>query len=419
MLKQYMETESSDIGKVFSMESIDMMINRADSRLDQSDALLASMEEAEGIIDDLETLIDNGDANQTTALMIRERISVIEESTGLTAPIPSMEDHGDDMVAYHQISMEAVSGLWNRIKMAVVSHYQTLFEGYYTLLLGYRRWGNAQLKRIHTLRAEWNGKKGELASTKQKTAMSGQTLGMVFMIDSRLSKDPVGDLTNDVKIAEYICATYPKDLAVYMEKVRGVLAGAKYDSDEVFTKTFLEKMTALPHPFTIFKNDIVGKGNKMLHNRGLEVWKARAVRPVSNEPIYQKLANLSQTTHVREFVFTWSNFNQSIKEDIILENSDVDKLYDFAEQYARLMINAIDTFKPLTRSFKNLASVTKSDTDLSRLSNTNRKAFRQAMSFVRGLSRYSKTPFRLEVTRIQGISMGARLLASRATATAK
>lgn len=417
MLQQYLDPEVLPNAH-WSLESIDSQIQQADAQLDRFDQLCATMEALEEITSDLETLIKTGDANQTTALMIRERIQSVEESTGLSAQIPSMEDHGDDMIAYHQISMEAVSGLWNRIKQVYVSDFQHFWDGMATLFTGYRRWGLRQQGRIHKLRQEWHDKKPTLNEQRHKGSLAGQAIFLAFTVEGRMSKDPVGDMAKDYQHTKYLSMDYPKALGVYVESVRNIINGGKYDTDEGFQRTVLHKLAGLKHPSTVLNSPAIGKGNVLLHNRGLEVKRGRSVQPVAPGGDYQALASLAVQTHVKEFIFTWSMLNGGIIEDFYLTTAEVDKLLDLAEAYNKCLVNSMETFRPLQKAMAGLAAFAKKNISTDSLSSTNQKAFRQMLSFVRGLTRYAKTPYRVEIGRIQGVAIAARIIASRTIATA-
>lgn len=418
MLQNYMEPNKLTTTN-WSMESIDSLIHAADTRLDRFEQLCVAMEEVEEIQADLQRLIDTGDANPTTAVMIRERIERVEDETGLTAEIPSLESHGDDMIAYHQISMEAVTGLWNRIKQVYVADFQSMIDGFTTLFAGYRRWGLKQQGRVHKLRQEWNDKKSDLNEQRHKGSLAGQAIFMAFSVNGHMSKDPLGDMTKDYANAKYLTIDYPKQLAMYLEKVRGIINGGKYDSDSSFESSVLGKLGSLEHPSQILKSPIIGKGNVMLHNRGLEVKKGRSVKPVASGDQYKKLADLSVQTYVKEFVFTWSNLNSGIIEDFYLSTSDVDKMLDLVEDYAKCLVNAMETFRPLQKAMKGLADFAKKNIDTDHLSSANQAAFKQMLGFVRGLRRYAKTPYRIEINRIQNIVIASRIICSRTIVTAK
>ena len=79
----------------------------------------------------------------------------------------------------------------------------------------------------------------------------------------------------------------------------------------------------------------------------------------------------------------------------------------------------MEVFRPMQKAMKGLADFAKKNIETDRLNGTNQKAFRQMLSFVRGLRRYAKTPYRIEITRIQGIVIASRIIASRTIATAK
>lgn len=417
MLNQYLESDTKDTK--FSMESINAQIELGIQRLNEVDAITVAMEEAEQIIDDLDALVESGDANQTTAMQMQERIQSLAERSGHEATMPSMEAFGDDWTQYHQISMEAVSGLWNRYKQFQVAQWQIIFDGFGTMFTGYRRWGLRQQARCHRLRQEWADKKPNLNEQRHKGSMQGRVLQQAFAVDSRLSKDPVGDLQKDYVHTKFLNVDYVKELAAYIEKIRGIITSGKFDNDDQFMQT-LKKLTDLPHPSSILmKSPIVGKGNVLLCNRGLEVWKGRPVKPVGMDPVYKKLSDLCVKTHVREFVNTWSNLNSYIPEDLYLSTKDVDTMLDLVEDYNKFLVNAMENFQPLIRAFKNLASFTKKTIDVDHLSPTNRKAFTQMTRFISGLTRYSKTPHYHEKNRVQFVAIGARILTSRTIATAK
>ncbi len=418
MLKQYMEPDQLP-GTNWSMEAIDSSITTGLHRLDRFEALCVAMEEVEQIQEDLQTLIDSGDTNQTTAVMMRERIERIEEETGLQANIPSLESHGDDWAAYHQISMEALTGIWNRIKQSYVADWQNIADSFSTIFNGHRRWGLKQQARIHKLRQEWNDKKPELNEQRHKSALTGQVVYMAFMIDGHLSKDPLGDMQKDFANAKYLTQDYPKALAMYFEKVRGIISSGKYDTDEGFKSSVLGKLGSLEHPSTILKSPIIGKGNVMLHNRGLEIKKGRAVKPVGTEAEYKKLADLCVQTYVKEFIFTWSMLNRIVAEDFFMTSAEVDKMLDLCEEYCKCLVNAMEVFQPLQKAMKGMADFAKKNIEIDRLDSTNQKAFKQTLKFVRGLRQYVRQPYLIEISRLQGIIIGSRVICSRTIATAK
>lgn len=417
MLQQYFEQEKKT--PQWSLESINSQIEQADARLDRFEHLCATMEEVEGIVDDLHVLIDNGDANKTTALMIRERIQRVEESTGLSASIPSMEDHDGDMMEYHQISMEAVSGIWNRIKQVYVSDFQSFWDAMGVLFTGYRRWGLRQQAKVSKLRQEWNGKKSSLNETRHKGSLAGQAIFLAFTVEGRMSKDPVTDMAKDYQATKYLSIDYPKALVVYVESVRSIITSGKYNSDEAFQRTVLGKLGGLKHPSTVLNSPLIGKGNVLLHNRGLEIKRGRAVQPVAPGAEYQRLAELSVQTYVKEFVFTWSMLNGGIIEDFYLTTAEVDKLLDLTESYNQCLVNSMESFRPLQKAMAGLAAFAKKNIETDDLSGVNQRAFRQMLGFVRGMTRYAKTPYRVEIGRIQGVAVAARIIASRTIATAK
>ena len=402
-----------------SLEELNAASEYLQATEETSDELEASLEELEQIEETLEQVREDGKVNETDLFMTNARLKHLGDLVGYDTSTISLESHGDDPEMFYQVSMEAVTGIWNRIKQVIVADFQMQWDAYIRFFSTAEGWAQSQKRRHHKLRQEWKDKKPTLNEQKHLASLAGSYLPTIFRVDGRFSKDPLADLAEDSKYATYINMQYPKDLAVYLEKVRSILNSAKTETDEQFEKTVLEKLSKLEHPFTVYKGPGVGKGNVLLTNKGLEVWKGRAVKPVHGDKLYQDLADLCVKTHVREYVMTWSNMNSGILEDFYFTTSDVDKMLDFADKYCDFLISAKTGFVPLQRAFKNLASTVDKVNDIGSLSPVNRKAFKQTLKFVRGLKRYAKTPYFHEQLRVKNLIPGIRILASRTIATAK
>lgn len=403
----------------YSTESLMVALEHFNHVQDNFEHLVATMEELEELEDTIETLQGADKVSETETFMVHSRLQDLGDTLGVDSVNVSLEDATHDPHAYLAVSMEAVSGMWNRIKQLYVADFQQGIDAWVQLFSTADGWGRRQQGRIHKLRQEWRAKKPELNEKRHKSSLAGTSLPQLFALNGRFSTDPVNDLANDYQYAKYISNQYPKDLAVYLERVRSILGAGVYDSSAKFESTVLEKMIKLDHPSTVFKGKGVGEGNVLLGNRGLEIKKGRGVKPVSSDKRHQALADLCVKTYVKEYVFTWANLNSGVLEDFYFTTDDVDKMLDHADAYCQLIIDAKTQFAPLTRAFKNLANSTNKMNNIDGLDPVNKKVFKQVLSFTRGLTRYSKTPYRIELNRIMNLVPGIRILASRTIATSK
>jgi len=403
----------------YSTESLMVALEHFNHVQNNFENLVATMEELEELEDSIQTLQTSEQVSETETFMVHSRLQNVGDSLGLESVAISFEDAAQDPQAFLTASLEAVSGMWNRIKQLYVADFQQSIDSWAQLFSTADGWGRRQQGRIHKLRQEWKDKKPNLNQTRHKSSLAGTSLPLLFTVDGRPSTKPVEHLNTDYGYAKYVSSQYPKDLAVYLEQVRSILNGGTYDNAEKFEKSVVDKVAKLPHPFTVFKGKGVGDGNVLLGNRGFEVWKGRPVKPVSADKRHQAIADLCVKTHVREYVFTWSNFNSSVLEDFYFTTDDVDKMLDHAERYCQLIIDAKTQFVPLTKAFKHLADSTKRMNNADGLDAVNKKVFKQILQFTRGLTRYSKTPYRLELNRIMNLVPGIRILASRTIATSE
>lgn len=412
--------ESTNKGiPTYSLEELQDSSEEVLATLGTSEELDVALEDLEELEEQVEQIKTRGDVTGPEMFMIQSRLKHIGDCIGHEETQASLEDHTNDPDMFLQVSMEAITGLWARFKQVIVADFQMQWDAYIRFFSTSEGWATRQKRRHHKLRQEWKDKKPTLNEKRHKSSMAGSYLPQMFRVDGRISKTPIEDLTNDSKYAGYINQQYPKDLALYLEKLRSILNSGKFDDDEKFEKTTLEKITKLEHPSKVFKGQGVGEGNVLLSNKGLEVWKGRTVKPVGDGKLYNDLADLCVTTHVREYVMTWSNFNSGVLEDFYFTTEEVDKMLDFADQYCDYLISAKTGFVPLQRAFKNLAKTVDKLNEVDGLSTTNKKAFKQILKFVRGMKRYAKTPYFHEQLRIKNLIPAIRILASRTIATSQ
>lgn len=402
-----------------SLEELQESSEQLLAAMGTSEELDVAMEELEELESKVEEIQIRGSVTEPEMFMIQSRLQHIGDCVGYEGAAASLESHTDDPEMFVQVSMEAISGMWNRFKQVIVADFQMQWDAYIRFFSTSEGWATRQKRRHHKLRQEWKDKKPSLNEKRHKSSMAGSYLPQMFRVDGQISKTPIEDLQKDTKYANYINQQYPKDLSLYLEKVRSILNSAKFDDDGVFEKTVLEKLSKIDHPFKVFKGPGVGAGNVLLTNKGLEVWKGRSVKPVGDGPLYRNLADLCVTTHVREYVMTWSNMNTGVLEDFYFTTEDVDRMLDFADLYCDYLISAKTGFVPLQRAFKNLAATVDKLNSVDGLSPTNKKAFKQVLKFVRGMKRYAKTPYFHEQLRIKNLIPAIRILASRTIATSQ
>lgn len=402
-----------------SLEELQESSEQLLAAMGTSEELDVAMEELEELESQVEEIQIRGSVTEPEMFMIQSRLQHIGDCVGYEGVAASLESHTDDPEMFVQVSMEAISGMWNRFKQVIVADFQMQWDAYIRFFSTSEGWATRQKRRHHKLRQEWKDKKPSLNEKRHKSSMAGSYLPQMFRVDGHISKTPIEDLQKDTKYANYINQQYPKDLSLYLEKVRSILNSGKFDDDGVFEKTVLEKLSKIDHPFKVFKGPGVGAGNVLLTNKGLEVWKGRSVKPVGDGPLYRNLADLCVTTHVREYVMTWSNMNTGVLEDFYFTTEDVDRMLDFADLYCDYLISAKTGFVPLQRAFKNLAATVDKLNSVDGLSPTNKKAFKQVLKFVRGMKRYAKTPYFHEQLRIKNLIPAIRILASRTIATSQ
>lgn len=418
MLSDHMPQPPQPVRTV-SLESIDTVVQNANLRLEQFEHLAVTMEAIEEVMDDLELLIDSGDANATTARMVRERIDALAAESGDELPMPSLESTDGDWVAYHRASLESITGLWNRYKQLYVHGFQANMDAFALLFKGHRKYAERQEAKVSHLRQEWSDKKPSLTNSKHKSSLAGAT-SFAFVVNNKINHDPLGALATDYPYALHLNVTYQKTLAEYLKKVQAIFQGGKFNNDKAFESSVLSKLTALPHPSTLIKLPIVGQGNKLLYNYGLELKRGKTKKAAADGPGYNALAKLATQTYVKEYAFSWKDLKVAgLLHDIYFTTSDVDKLLDHCSAYSKLSLNAATTFKPLGDAFKQLAKLSEQSINTDALSPVNQKAFRQFVGFVGGLTRYSKNPYQLELKRINALGTAIRVLASRTIATAE
>lgn len=401
----------------YNTESLMVALEHFDHVQDNFESVIATLEEIEELEETIETLQSAPNVSDVDLFMLQGNLQKLGDYLVVEVPTTSLEDASQNPELFLTASMEAVSGMWNRIKQLYVADFQQGIDAWAQLFSTADGWGRRQQGRIHKLRQEWKDKKPDLNETRHKSSLAGSSLPQLFMVDGMFTKTPVKALDTDYGYAKYVSAQYPKDLAVYLEKVRNILNSGTYDNGDKFEKSVVDKISKLDHPFTVFKGKGVGAGNVLLGNRGFEVKKGRTVKPVSSDKRHQAIADLCVKTHVKEYVFTWSNLNGGVLEDFYFTTDEVDKMLDHADRYCQLIIDAKTQFAPLTKAFKNLADSTKRMNNVDGLDPVNKKVFKQILSFTRGLTRYSKTPYRLELNRIMNLVPGIRILASRTIAT--
>ena len=338
----------------------------------------------------------------------------------------SMEDYdyGFSMESYDELSLEKLTGFWNRIKQVYVNQWHTMIDSFSALFKGWNKRMAAHRKINRELISEWNNKKRDLLGNEHKSSMAGQNIWAAFVVDNNLTRKPLETMSKDIEYAEYMLETYPKDISSYLMDLKNVVERGDYSDDRSFERTVLKKVVAMGHPRDVFKLDIVGyEGHPLMSNRGLEEVKGKDIPAAGSGKDYDQLAQMANGTHVKEYVFTWDILAQNhVFHDIYFKTSDVDDMLKLRERYIDLVSNLTgNRFFPVDKMAKEIIKLSPkiSPNAASDLSTENLEAIEQINILIKNFKNYLMRPMRMEVARVIGIVTASRTLISRTIATAE
>lgn len=392
---------------------------------DENDEMEEVQETLESIKATLESLRDNGGGCVATNQHLNQQLYRLAEQTGVSMECISLESV--DGTYDYTASLEAVSGLLDRLVQGYVVSFKGFFDAWGTLILGRARKANQYIVKIDAFRKEWKEKKphlrrrevvGSYASRpgglidgviKNSASWLGKSpMALAFMRNNQVQFDPLRVTTEDLKRSKEIMVEYPKALAAYAGKVDSIIRGAKLDSDEAFLNSVVKKLAALDHPTDLFDAKLVGNGPNLLGNWGLKFKVGSQPKIAGPGKDYDHLSALAQRRMVKYDNFGLHRLKPMILHDVVVPVDDVDKLFSNANEYMQLVVEYFRHFDVYTANFKSLSkSMSGMKVAGADLGPEGKAALRQTCTFISNLVKASKTPIKSEVWRI--ISTGLYL----------
>lgn len=411
--------ESQLFNEVDDLMSVAMTLEAMDHQALRLEEIESVMGDLEALQISLESLIENNAYGSVESISIRERFMSLESRADVEYDMPSFEDVSQGGLDEAYLTLEAITGIWNRLKQAYVSVWHSFMDGMASLIKGVDKFAAKHVVLAGKLKKTWAAKKGKISGKTIKTSLAGASVLTPYTVNGQLVKSPLLALKNDSAHAKYMLDDYLTSMTKYLGQVETIVSRGDYTSDAGFEKSVLKDMSKLQHPKDVFKLSIVGKGNLLMMNRGLMVKVGKPVKPVAVGLDYKKLSELLIKSHVREYVSTKSLFKVDVIHDVFLEPKDIDTMLTLYGDLAGLLE---DTSGRLSVAMKAAKNITELNTDKlagDRLSGTNRAAVKQIGRFIKQLPVYLNRPTKKEINRVSGIVSGTRTLLSRTIATAK
>lgn len=338
----------------------------------------------------------------------------------------SMESYNIDnefsMESVDELSLEKISGIWNRIKQVYVNAWHGLVDAFTGLITGWNKRMKKHRKINKELVSEWNNKKRDLLGDKHKSNMAGESIWHAFVVDNQLTRKPVDTMKSDVQHAEYMLSQYPKDISSYLMDFKTIVERGDYSDDASFERSVLKKITDLGHPGDVFKSDLIGyEGHPLMMNRGLEVVNGKSVPAAGDGKEYDKLSDMANGRHVKEYIFSWDELAQAhIFHDIYFTTGEVDDMLKLRERYIDLVTNLSEgRIFPVDKMAKDILKMRPKVDKGEDLSDQNVEAIEQINKILKNFKNYLMRPMRMEVTRVISIVTSSRTLISRTIATAE
>lgn len=379
---------------------------------------MASLEAMETELDDL------ADTMESLELAIEE----YNNHDSLSVETQSRLKHSlEGYVDGSDLSIEAMSGWWNRMKQVYVDSFHQFIDNMSGLIRGWDSTMKSHDKINRKLMAEWAGKKRDVVKSKQKGSYAGTAIYLSFMADNKVSRDPIALYNTDIKYAEYMLSDYTKDIGKYLSDLKGIINSGDYTSDDKFESSVLDKVIKLGHPRDVFTmNDLVSPNkHPLVTNRGLEETKAKVVAPAGNDAKYQKLSEMADGRHIKQFVFTMDNLfgegaGPKLYHDIELTNDEIDAFLALRARYINLVMDSTkNRFLPILKDSKALIKSRPKIGDDDALSGPQKTAASQINKLAANLKWNIMRPMRMEVLRIITVTTGSRTFISRMIATAE
>jgi hypothetical protein len=391
-------------------------MDRHTLRLEEMDEVMNGLESLQS---SLESLIETNQYGGVTATLIQEQFVSLERRADVEYEAPSFEGILEGGLAEAELTLEAVTGIWNRLKQAYVSVWHGFMDGMSSLIKGVDKFSAKHVQLAQKLKKEWDIKKTKISGKAIKSSLAGSSVITAFTYNSQLVKSPTLALKTDLAHAKYMLEDYIPTMSKYLSQVESIVQRGDYTSDAGFEKSVLRNMSSLPHPRALFKSTIVDKGSVLLMNRGLVTKPGKPVKPVAPGREYQALANLLVKKHVRQYVNLKFLFNVELAHDVFFELRDIDAMLSMYESMASLLEGTSGRLSMAMKAAKNITELNTEKLAGDNLSGTNKSAVKQIGKFIKQLPVYLNRPTKKEINRVSAVISGTRTLLSRTIATAK
>ncbi len=321
-----------------------------------------------------------------------------------------------------ELSLEAISNLWDRYKQLYVSSWHALIDDLETVLGGVAR-NQKEHRKLHSkLSSEWKSKKRDITSSEHNISLVGVKQSYVFYKEDRLIRDPLKELSEDVEYSEYMLVEYPKLMTEYADELVRILKSGKYESDGDFEKSVLQPVVNLGHPRNVFNLKIVGRPSSLVGNGYLIESKSKSKSAAGRDKVYEDLSEMIDGLHVKRKLINWRDLFRNPFElihDVTITPDDLDEFLSIYDRYIECLVGAQGR---IFTSMKNMKKFSKTKIDTSKaaeLSDENSQALIQVGKLVKSMDTYLNKPTNSEIGRVKEIMTSLRTVISRAIATFK
>lgn len=250
----------------------------------------------EGYCVSIESLLKSGSCTAGTAMLIEQGVQNELGKLGLSLKRASLESCDNDVVAYHQATLEGIMDVIHRLTQTFIMYYNHHFDFVLELVRSSRKSLKVAKERLDDATENLDDK--GLQSSKMVTG-SLVELWYHFTTDKGQPDNILSAIRHDLELSTAALVTYPKALLDLAGKVEGILRGAKVN-DEAGLKALVSKIQALPHPADLFPKTFIG-GMPFLSVTGVEINEGRKFAPITLGGVtYDKLAQLASTRTVQE-----------------------------------------------------------------------------------------------------------------------
>lgn len=276
-----------------------------DESLDAKEELGEVTESLEAYAVSLEALIKDNACTKHTAELIERGVQKELSRLGLSLKRPSMESYGDDVVTYHQVTLEAVRDVLHRITQTIIMTVHHHIDFAVELFRSTRGSLRAAKSRLDDAKERIEKKEREGLNDKTVTGSLAE-LWYHFRTDKGQATDIIPAVKRDVELSRYVLVDNPKEILTLTRQLIGVLKGANVGSD-AGVKALAAKVSAMKHPADVFRKDYIG-GRPFLSVTGFQIKQSKA--PTATALGGEKLAQLAQS---RTVVEDWDLSHEAMK----------------------------------------------------------------------------------------------------------